>query len=87
MPYVTSIERIGYKRGEKEGKKEGQISLLARLIAKKFQSQMSKEFPFLEKLNLNDLAKLGEKLFDFETLDELHHWIENRLRQKQKKSQ
>ena len=95
MQYVTSIERIGYKKGEKdgekkgkkkgrkEGQKEGQISLLARQIAKKFKSQISKEFKFLENLNLNDLAKLGENLFDFNTLDEVHHWIENRLNQKQ----
>ncbi len=23
MPYVTSVEKIGFRRGEKEGKKEG----------------------------------------------------------------
>ncbi|MGE0084340.1 MAG: DUF4351 domain-containing protein [Desulfococcaceae bacterium] len=102
MPYVTSVERIGFKRGvlvgeergekrgeergekrgKKEGKKEGQISLLAKQIAKKYKSQASKESRVLKKLGMRDIASLGEKLFDFETLDEVHEWIESRLRQK-----
>ena len=80
MQYVTSVERIGFKRGNLEG----QASLLARQIAKKFKSQASKESPLIKKLAINDLAGLGEKIFDFETLDEVHEWIESRLKQKMK---
>ncbi|MEZ4526613.1 MAG: DUF4351 domain-containing protein [Desulfobacterales bacterium] len=92
MPYVTSVERIGFKRGflegtkqgekqgekrgEKRGEKTGQVNLLARLIARKFRSTVSKESPKLKKLDAKDLVRLGEKLFVFETLEEVHAWID-----------
>ncbi|MEZ4528402.1 MAG: DUF4351 domain-containing protein [Desulfobacterales bacterium] len=94
MPYVTSVERIGFKRGvlvgekrgeargEARGKKEGQISLLAKLIARKYKSRASEESRILKKLGMRDISGLGEKLFDFETLDEVHAWIESRVKQK-----
>ncbi|MCP4351662.1 MAG: hypothetical protein GY795_39860 [Desulfobacterales bacterium] len=47
MPYITSFERRGYKRGRIQ---QGS-SILARQIAKKFNSQLEMELSNLEKLN------------------------------------
>ena len=74
-------EKIGEKRGEIKGEKKGQVALLAKQIAKKFKSQVTKESLLLKKLELQDIAKLGEKLFDFETLNEIHEWIEQHNKQ------
>ncbi len=91
MPYITSVERIGYKRGiqdgekrgEKTGKKvglkEGQVELLARQIARKFKSKISSETPLLNELNLRDLRTLGEKILVLTSLDEVHAWIQQRI--------
>jgi hypothetical protein len=70
MPYITSVERIGYKRGER--------AMLARLIAKKFSSQPDTEIPELEKLGADDLLELGEQILDFESLDQVRRWTEQR---------
>jgi len=36
MAFVTSIERLGEKRGWEKGRNEGQITLLQRLLTRKF---------------------------------------------------
>ncbi|MDM8523702.1 DUF4351 domain-containing protein [Desulfococcaceae bacterium HSG8] len=79
MQYITSVERIGYKRGYKTGVQ----SVLARQIAKKFNSQPDMELPKLEKLSPDDFPELGEQILDFESLEALHEWVEQRVAQKQ----
>ncbi len=73
MPYITSFERRGYKRGIQHER-----SLLARLITKKFSSQLEQELSNLEKLNADDLLDLREEILDFESLEEAHQWIGQR---------
>ncbi len=73
MPYITSFERRGYKRGIQQGR-----SILARQIAKKFNSQLEEELSNLEKLSPDDLLELGEVLLDFDSLEKAHQWIERR---------
>ncbi|QTA84888.1 DUF4351 domain-containing protein [Desulfonema magnum] len=77
MPYITSVERIGYKRGIKQGIQQMR-SMLARLIAKKFRVRPEQELPKLEKLGPDDLLELGEELLDFESLEAVYRWIERR---------
>jgi len=71
MPYITSVERVGYKRGES--------AVIARLIAKKFSSDAAQELPALEKLSADDLLDLGEELLDFESVEAIREWIEGRI--------
>ncbi|MCP4349408.1 MAG: hypothetical protein GY795_28340 [Desulfobacterales bacterium] len=52
MPYITSVERIGRIQ---QGR-----AILARQIAKKFNSQLEHELSNLEKLNADDLLELGK---------------------------
>ncbi len=74
MPYITSVERVGYKRGESD--------LIARLVAKKFSSDAARELSVLEKLSADDLLELGEELLDFESAEVLHKWIRRRIAQR-----
>jgi len=39
-------------------------------------SAITKESPALKKLDAKTLTRLGEKLLDFQTLDEVHEWID-----------
>ncbi|MCP4349407.1 MAG: DUF4351 domain-containing protein [Desulfobacterales bacterium] len=71
MPYITSFERRGYKRAGR--------SIIARQIAKKFNSQLEHELLNLEKLNADDLLELGEDFLDFESLEQAHKWIDQRI--------
>ncbi|MDM8523806.1 DUF4351 domain-containing protein [Desulfococcaceae bacterium HSG8] len=82
MSYITSVERISYKRGYKSGRIQQGSSVLARLIAKKFNSQPDRELLKLEKLSPDDFPELGEQILDFESLGAVHQWIEQRTAQK-----
>jgi hypothetical protein len=56
--------------------------MLARQIARKFRFQPDTEIPELEKLGADDLLELGEQIFDFESLDQVRRWTEQRAAQK-----
>ena len=75
MPYITSVERVGYKRGIHKG----ESAVIARLIAKKFSSDAAQELPAMEKLSADDLLDLGGELLDFESVEALRKWIEGRI--------
>ena len=98
MRYMTTGERIGFKRGVEQGLQQGvqqglqqgiqqgflqafsqQSLIFAKMIAKKFRSQPEDELPKLRKLKSDDLMELGEKLFDFESLTQVHEWIDKKI--------
>jgi hypothetical protein len=78
MPYITSVERIGFDRGIQEGVLQGQFLIIANLIAKKFHSQPEHELQNLKKLNADALLELGEKLFEFHSVEQVHEWISSK---------
>jgi len=88
MRYVTSVERIGYERGEKiseaRGEKRGEIKILARLIVKKFGFDNQKSFSLLQNLNSDDLLKFGDKIFDFDSTDAVYKWVNDRIGRRSK---
>jgi predicted transposase YdaD len=60
-----------------EGRKEGEISLVMRQIRRKF-GQLDQEITTkITNLTLEQLERLGEELLDFQTIDDLKHWLEN----------
>ncbi|QTA81808.1 Uncharacterized protein dnl_41580 [Desulfonema limicola] len=98
MRYVTTGERIGFKRGYKQGQQElmqeltqkgGQISLqkwfvsVSKLIAKKYKSDAELELTYMAGLDADDLSELNELIFDFQTLEQVHEWIDNRISSKE----
>ncbi|MEM8605266.1 MAG: DUF4351 domain-containing protein, partial [Cyanobacteria bacterium P01_H01_bin.121] len=74
MPYVTSVERIGFAKGLEQGwerEKTFILRLLQRhlgVIAPELQVQV-------EALSLEQLEALGEAFLDFEGVDSLQQWL------------
>jgi hypothetical protein len=69
MPYITSVEEIGFERGEK--------SLIVRQLTRRLSL---KELPEalrtqVESLSPLQLEALGEALLDFQTLSDLEQWL------------
>ncbi len=79
MRYMTTGERIGFKRGITEGMQQGQSRIIAKQITKKFRSPLKYQLSELEKLKSDDLMELGEKLFDFDSLTQVHEWIDKKI--------
>ena len=81
MQYVTSVQRIGEKIGEKRGEKRGEIKVLARMITKNYGFDNKKSFTLLQSLNSDDLLEFSDMLFDFDSPDAVHKWVNDRIGQ------
>jgi hypothetical protein len=77
VPYITSVERIGYDRGKVEGKGEEAQILLVRLLTRKFGSVNDSILAKVQNLEIKQLESLGEDLLDFESIDDLTAWLEH----------
>lgn len=82
MPYVTSVERIGYKRGMEEGTEKGQSLLLSEMIASKFGMHPDIALSSIQSINPEERTELGKMLFEFETPEALQDWMRRRTEQK-----
>ena len=80
MPYITSVEEIGYDRGlqvgEESGVEKGQRSLILRLLNRKFGVLPDRTIDRINKLSLTRLESLGEALLDFSAIEDLTTWLE-----------
>ena len=74
MPYVTSVERIGIEKGMQQGG----LSLLCRMIAKRFRVGVDSARPMFEGLNTEAIEELGERFLDANSLDELRRWADEK---------
>jgi hypothetical protein len=77
MPYITSVEEIGFERGIEQGEK----SLIVRQLTRRLSL---KELPEVlrtqvESLPLLQLEALGEALLDFQSLSDLEQWLTTNL--------
>ena len=68
MPYITSVEEIGYERGER--------SLILRLLNCKLGVLPDRTIDQINKLSITRLESLGEALLDFSAIEDLTTWIE-----------
>jgi predicted transposase YdaD len=81
MPDVTSVERFGIERGmqqgleqgleqgRQEGRQEGEISLLERLLFKRFGPLPPATRARLAQASTDQLERWAERLLDAQTLD------------------
>ncbi len=60
-----------------EGRREGEISLVMRLIRRKFGQPDEALTTKVSNLTLEQLENLGEELLDFTTIDDLKRWLAN----------
>ena len=68
MTYITTGERIGYKRGE--------LSTILRQLTKRFGKVSKQNRANIESLTLEQLDALCEALLDFTSTDDLVRWLQ-----------
>lgn len=66
----------GLQQGRQEGRREEAISLLVRLLTRRFGAVDSQLQERLQGLSLEQLEELGEALLDFKTAADLGIWLE-----------
>ncbi len=81
MRYVTTGERIGYERGIQEGRQEGiqegEVTLILRLLKKRYGELSPELHQRIQSLSLNQLEALGEALLDLGSMADLLAWLES----------
>jgi predicted transposase YdaD len=81
MEITTSWERKGIlkglQEGRQEGRQEGQSNTILRLLNRKLGTLSSAIATQIKSLEPNQLDTLTVDLLDFETLDDLHQWLNN----------
>lgn len=83
VPYITSVERIGYDRGEADGYDRGEADgkteqarvLLARWSTQRFGSINDRTLNRINALSLEQLDSLSEVLLGFSSIDDLDRWL------------
>ncbi|NEO37987.1 MAG: Rpn family recombination-promoting nuclease/putative transposase [Moorea sp. SIOASIH] len=66
----------GREEGRVEGRVEGERSLLLRQLERRFGKLTSNENALLEALNYQDLERLSEAIWDFNTSEDLLNWLQ-----------
>jgi predicted transposase YdaD len=81
VPYITSVEEIGFERGiqqgRQEGRQEGHRSLVLLLLEQRVGQLPHGLRDRLAQLSLTQLEALAIALLDFSTLAELESWLES----------
>lgn len=72
MSYITTGERIGYKRGRVEGEQR----LILRLLSRRFGELLPQVRARVESMNSTQLKALAEALLDFTNIDDLNNWLQ-----------
>ena len=72
MPYITSVEEIGYERGLEQGER----SLILRQLNRRIGTIPDRTIDRINKLSLTRLESLGEALLDFSAIEDLANWLE-----------
>jgi hypothetical protein len=85
MPYITSVEEIGFERGIERGIEQGiergieqgEKLLIVRLLTRRLDLKVLPEAlrTQVEYLSLDRIEALGEALLDFQTLSDLEQWL------------
>jgi Domain of unknown function (DUF4351) len=88
MPYITSVEEIGYDRGLHVGKVEGKAegieqglvqgerSIVLRLLTRRFGPLTDRTIAQITTLSTTQLESLSDALLDFSTIEDLTTWLE-----------
>ena len=75
MPYITSVEEIGYERGLNEGKTEGERSLALLLLNHKFGELPDRTIDRIKALSIPKVESLSKALLDFSSIEDLTTWL------------
>ena len=72
MEDISSVERIGIKKGMEQGT----LKLLSRLIAGRFHVSIDSLHLIFDGLIIEQLEELGERLLEAESLDQIRRWAD-----------
>jgi hypothetical protein len=78
VPYITSVERIGYERGieeESQRLRGREQALILRQLNRKVGSIDDRTSAQINSLSINQLEALGEALLDFGSITDLESWL------------
>ena len=73
MPYITSVEEIGYDRGLEQGER----SLVLRQLGHKFGELPNSTSDRIKALSIPKIESLSKALLDFSSIDDLTIWLKN----------
>jgi hypothetical protein len=77
VPYITSVEEIGFERGIQQGRQEERQSLILLLLKQKI-GQLPESLPdLIAQLNPAQLEALAIALLNFSTFADLETWLKN----------
>ena len=74
MAYVTSVQRIGREEGREEGI-EGFQRLLSKQFSRKFQLEPESLIGLFEDLSMEQMEKLGARIFEAGNIEDVKVWI------------
>jgi hypothetical protein len=84
MPYITSVEEIGYERGvqeeaqrSKEREKAREKALILRQLHRKVGEIPDRSLTRIQALSIDQLEALGEALLDLEEIADLTTWLDH----------
>ena len=72
MPYITSVEEIGYDRGLEQGER----SIVLRLLTRRFRHLNDRTIASISTLSITQLESLSDALLDFSAIEDLTTWLE-----------
>ena len=75
MPYISSIERLGFQKGLVEGRQEGELSLILKLLNRQIGEISPDLANRIRQLPIEQLEALGEALLDFSNEGDLIEWL------------
>ena len=75
---ITYAREVGKEEGKEEGRLQGSIALVMRQLKKRFGEIPEVLSGKVENLFLEDLESLTEDIFDFNNLEDLSGWLEER---------
>ena len=75
VPYITSVERIGFDRGIEEGRQETTLELANRLLNRRFGVLPQPIVTQIHSLSIEQLKLLAEELLDLRTIEDLTQYL------------
>jgi len=78
VPYITSVEEIGFERGVQQGRQEERRSLVLLLLEQRVGQLPDDWRDRLSQLSLTQLEALAIALLHFSTLADLEAWLASR---------
>lgn len=73
MPYITSVERIGMRKGEEKGRHDGKAEMLLKLLQARFGLVPESFQERVASADLNDIDAWAIKIFQADSLQAVFH--------------